>query len=184
MDYEKVRKDEKMRKLMKTYEFRILEICRRPTDQREVMIKLFLNTNRSDYTDIFLTNTNRSNCTNAEGIASECENEVAICFICVYRLDPCSLLSRIIEFQNFYFEHAEVTLSQHKKCTSSFRSTLKFSYFGCAEVTSSWKNSNKFGFFTRLFVTLAAPKLLRLGKDQTSLAFHSTFRNFAGEKGI
>ena len=63
---------------MKTYESRIREICRRPTDQREVMTELILNTDSSDYTDIFLTNTNRSNCSNTEGIASESENEVAI----------------------------------------------------------------------------------------------------------
>jgi len=34
-------------------------------------------------------------------------------------------------------------------------------------------------FFTRFFVTLAAPKLLSLGKAQINLAFRSTFRNFA-----
>ena len=64
------------------------------------------------------------------------------------------------------------------------RSYPTFRNIGIAEVTSTRQCKEKsFHHFPlhcpRLFVTLALPKLLRLGKVQINLAFLSTFRNFA-----
>ena len=59
--------------------------------------------------------------------------------------------------------------------------------FCFAELTEhlKMKKKSKLSFCISLvfFVTLASPKLLRLGKAQINLAFHSTFRNFASKKG-